>query len=206
MAIAIVDYGMGNLHSVQKGFERMGFQAEITRDVARIEAAPGVVLPGVGAFGACRRNLQEYGLEEPVRRVIDKGTPFLGICVGMQLLFEESEEFGPEPGLGILPGKVVRFREQPDMKIPHMGWNQITRQQEVPHLAGIDENAFVYFVHSYYVVPSDPTLTATSTTYGTTFTSSVLRDNIFATQFHPEKSQAVGLTLLANFGALALGR
>ncbi|MBI3784856.1 MAG: imidazole glycerol phosphate synthase subunit HisH [Deltaproteobacteria bacterium] len=200
--IAIIDYGMGNLRSVQKGLERVGYSAVVTRDAAAIEGAAGVVLPGVGAFGACMENLQAYGLIDTVHRVIDRGTPFLGICLGMQLLFEESEEFGPVRGLGILRGRVVRFRDQPGRQVPHMGWNQVCKEQAVPHLEGIDDGAFVYFVHSYYVVPTDPALTATSTDYGQKFTSAIYRDNVFATQYHPEKSQAVGLKILKNFGRI----
>ncbi len=203
--IAVIDYGMGNLRSVQKGIERVGFKADVTRDREEIEAAAGVVFPGVGAFGACMDNLRTYGLIETVRRVIARGTPFLGICLGMQLLFEESEEFGRVPGLGIFPGRVVRFQNQPDLKVPHMGWNQITKRQDAPHLRGVDEGAFVYFVHSYYVVPADPSLTATSTQYGGEFTSAIARDNVFATQYHPEKSQAVGLKILENFGRIVSG-
>jgi imidazole glycerol-phosphate synthase subunit HisH len=205
MAIAIIDYGMGNLRSVQKGLERVGFAADVTRDTGRIEAAAGVVLPGVGAFGACMENLRTYGLIDAVRRVIARGTPFLGICLGMQLLFEESEEFGPVPGLGVFPGRVVRFAERPDLKVPHMGWNQIRKRQDAPHLRGINDDAFVYFVHSYYVVPGDPALTATSTQYGGEFASAIAKDNVFATQYHPEKSQAVGLRILENFGRIVAG-
>jgi imidazole glycerol-phosphate synthase subunit HisH len=204
--IAIIDYGMGNLRSVQKALERVGAAAEVTRDRERIEAAAGVVLPGVGAFGACMENLRAYGLIEPIKRVISGGTPFLGICLGLQLLFEESEEFGPVEGLGILPGRVVRFAADLPLKVPHMGWNQIRKTQVVPHLAGIDDDAFVYFVHSYYVVPSDSSLTATRTEYGITFTSAVARDNVFACQYHPEKSQRVGLAILRNFTQLVEGR
>jgi glutamine amidotransferase len=203
--IAIIDYGMGNLRSVQKGIERVGFAADVTRDTARIEAAAGVVLPGVGAFGACMDNLRAYGLIDAVRRVIERGTPFLGICLGMQLLFEESEEFGPVRGLGIFPGRVVRFTDRPGLQVPHMGWNQIRKQQDLPHLRGIDDGAFVYFVHSYYVEPTDASLTATSTEYGVEFTSAIARDNVFATQYHPEKSQAVGLKILENFGRIVAG-
>ncbi len=200
--IAIIDYGMGNLRSVQKALECAGARAEITRDAARIEAAAGVVLPGVGAFGACMNNLRACGLIEPIKRVVAGGMPFLGICLGMQLLFEGSDEFGPVPGLGIFPGRVVRFAARDDFKIPHMGWNQIRKTQDIPHLAGIDDGAFVYFVHSYYVVPSDATLTATATEYGVTFASAIARDNVFACQYHPEKSQTVGLTILRNFAAV----
>jgi glutamine amidotransferase len=203
--IAIIDYGMGNLRSVQKGFERVGFAAEVTRDLDRITAAAGVVLPGVGAFGACMDNLRSYGLVEPVRQVIARGTPFLGICLGMQLLFEESEEFGRVPGLAVFPGRVVRFTDMPNLKVPHMGWNQIRKQQDVPHLQGVGDGAYVYFVHSYYAVPADASLIATSTEYGIEFTSAVARDNVFATQYHPEKSQAVGLKILENFGRLVEG-
>jgi glutamine amidotransferase len=205
-SIAIIDYGMGNLRSVQKGLERVGFAAEVTRDPERIALAPGVVLPGVGAFGACMHNLTAYGLAEPVRDVVQRGTPFLGICLGMQLLFDESEEFGPVKGLGIFRGRVVRFADTPGLQVPHMGWNQIRKRQDVEHLRGIDDGAFVYFVHSYYVVPADPSLAATSTEYGVEFTSAVYRDNVFATQYHPEKSQAVGLQILENFGRVVAAR
>ena len=201
-SIAIIDYGMGNLRSVQKGLERVGYLAEVTRDPERIEAANGVVLPGVGAFGACMDNLRTYGLIDTVRRVITRGTPFLGICLGMQLLFEESEEFGPVPGLGIFPGRVVRFPETLGLKVPHMGWNQIRKQSEPRHLRGINDGVFVYFVHSYYVAPADASLTATTTEYGVEFTSAIARDNVFATQYHPEKSQTVGLKILENFGGI----
>jgi len=201
-SIAIIDYGMGNLRSVQKGLERVGFDAVVTRDHAVIESARGVVLPGVGAFGACMENLRAYDLVDTVKHVIARDTPFLGICLGMQLLFEESEEFGPVRGLGVFPGRVVRFADAPERKVPHMGWNQIRKTQSIPPLEGIDDGAFVYFVHSFYVVPADASLTATSTEYGIEFTSAVARGNVFATQYHPEKSQAVGLKILENFGRI----
>lgn len=205
--IAIIDYGMGNLRSVQKAFERLGHAAEVTGDAERITRAPGVVLPGVGAFAACMTNLGAAGLVEPVKQVIRAGRPFLGICLGMQLLFEESEEFGPVRGLGVLPGRVVRFMpDDPALKVPHMGWNELHVARPMPALAGIESGASVYFVHSYYPVPADPTLVATTTTYGPEFASSVARDNIFACQFHPEKSQRVGLRLLENFAAVVRGR
>jgi glutamine amidotransferase len=206
--IAIIDYGIGNLRSVQKGFERMGYAAEITRDPARIEAAPGVVLPGVGAFAACMNGLAECGLIDTVYRVVDMGTPLLGICVGMQILFSEGVEFGRVPGLDILKGEVIRFdpTKVGGGKIPHMGWNQLHIKRRTPHLAGLEENAAVYFVHSYYPVPADPSMVATTTDYGdTVFTSSVCWRNVFATQFHPEKSQTIGLRILANFGRLVQG-
>jgi imidazole glycerol-phosphate synthase subunit HisH len=202
--VAIIDYGMGNLRSVQKGFARVGVDAIVTRDASRIRDAAGVVLPGVGAFGACMDNLREYGLIDVVGDVIAAGKPFLGICLGMQLLFDESEEFGPVAGLGILPGRCVRFRPPPqsDLRVPHMGWNQIEQRKPVPHLEGLADQSFVYFVHSFYVVPRDRAVIATVTDYGGEFVSSVAKDNIFACQFHPEKSQAVGLRILANFGKL----
>src|SRR4051812_28587856 len=158
--LAIVDYGMGNLRSVQKAFERLGHAAKVTGDPARLAEAPGVVLPGVGAFGACMTNLRTRGLIEPVRRAIEGGRPFLGICLGTQLLFETSEEFGPVEGLGVLPGRIVRFAPDPERKIPHMGWNTLRVQQRVPALADVPDGAYAYFVHSYYPVPADPTLVA----------------------------------------------
>lgn len=206
--IAIIDYGMGNLRSVQKGFEKMGYAAEVTRNAKRIEAAPGVVLPGVGAFAACMNGLAECGLVDTVYRVVEKGTPLLGICVGMQILFSESVEFGRVRGLDILKGQVVRFDPATldGGKIPHMGWNQLHIRHCVPHLAGIPDGVAVYFVHSYYPAPDDSEIIATTTDYGRTeFTSSVRWRNIFATQFHPEKSQSIGLRILANFGRLVRG-
>jgi glutamine amidotransferase len=201
--IAIVDYGMGNLRSVQKAFEHLGHAAAVTRDPEAISAAPGVVLPGVGAFGACMANLARFGLVEPVRRAIGDGRPFLGICLGMQLLFEESEEFGPVRGLGVLPGRIVRFVPAPERKVPHMGWNTLRVVRPTPDLAGLDDGASVYFVHSYHPVPADPDVVATRTPYGEEFVSSVARGNLFACQFHPEKSQRVGLRILDNFARRA---
>lgn len=205
--IAIVDYGMGNLRSVQKGFAQVGVAADVTRDAAAIERATGVVLPGVGAYGACMDNLREYGLVDVVRRVVERGTPFLGICLGLQLLFEESEEFGPVQGLGLLRGRCVRFRDRddPDFRVPHMGWNQISKRQNPAPLAGVEDGTSVYFVHSYYVEPRDPGLIATVTDYGGEFVSSIAQGNLFACQFHPEKSQRTGLRILQNFGGLVLG-
>ena len=203
--IAIIDYGMGNLRSVQKAFERLGHAAEVTGDAERITRAPGVVLPGVGAFAACMTNLAAAGLVEPVKQVIRAGRPFLGICLGMQLLFDESEEFGPVAGLGILPGRVVRFAADPERKVPHMGWNSVRVVRRAPELAGIEDGAYVYFVHSYYPVPRDADVIATTTPYGREFASSVVRDNVFACQFHPEKSQQVGLRLLDNFVGVVRG-
>jgi imidazole glycerol-phosphate synthase subunit HisH len=201
--IAIIDYGMGNLRSVEKAVARAGHPTLVTNEPAKILSADGVVLPGVGAFGACMENLRARGLVETVHTAVESGRPFLGICLGLQLLFEESEEFGPIPGLGILPGRVVRFggRELDGLKIPQMGWNRLHIQRAVAELSGVDDGAYVYFVHSYYVVPEDPALSAASTEYGVEFTAAVAWKNVFACQFHPEKSQAVGLCILENFVA-----
>ena len=202
--IAIVDYGMGNLRSVHKAFEMVGHKAMVTRDPKEIDRATHVVLPGVGAFGDCMDNLIRYQLDEPIRRAIHDGKPFLGICLGLQLLFTESEEFGTHEGLKILPGKIRRIPNpsgsSEGFKIPHMGWNTISIRQPSPILDGIASDSFVYFVHSYYVVPDNQDVTCTVTEYGVPFVSSVWKDNIFATQFHPEKSQRVGLQLFRNFG------
>ncbi len=203
--IAIIDYGMGNLRSVQKGFESVGHEAIVTRDSRVIDQASHVVLPGVGAFGDCMNNLARYELLEVIHGSIAGGKPFLGICVGYQLLFSESEEFGCHQGLGILAGKVkaIPLRQAEggtSLKIPHMGWNTIQVTKPAPPLQGIAPDSYVYFVHSYYVEPVDGSLVSTQTEYGIPFASSVWKDNVFATQFHPEKSQAVGLQVLKNFG------
>jgi glutamine amidotransferase len=201
--IAIVDYGMGNLRSVEKSFEHLGYSAEITRDVPAILAASGVVLPGVGAFNACMENLRRYGLIEPIRQVVTQKKPFLGICLGFQLLFTESEEFGPQKGLDIFPGRVVAFRPDNGLKVPHMGWNQIEKKKPTPFLEGVSDGDYVYFVHSFYVVPEDDSLAATTTTYSGPFVSSIATEHLFACQFHPEKSQKIGLAILANFARFA---
>jgi len=205
--IAVIDYDMGNLRSVQKALERVGATAVVTRDPAVIAGAAGAVLPGVGAFRMCMDNLRRYGLVEPVRDFVASGRPFLGICVGMQILFEEGEEFGRVAGLGILRGRVIRFEADPEAgrKVPQMGWNTLAIRRRAPHLAGIPDGAFVYFVHSYYPVPADEGVVAATTEYGVEFASAVWRGNVFATQFHPEKSQAVGLRLLENFAGLVAG-
>ena len=203
--IAIIDYGMGNLRSVQKAFKAVGHHAVVTRDHAKIDGASHVVLPGVGAFGDCMANLTYYQLGDPIRRAVADGKPFLGICLGLQLLFTESEEFGSHQGLNILPGKVKRIprsgESTPTFKIPHMGWNTISIQQPGSLLEGIHSGSYVYFVHSYYVEPEDARMTCTVTEYGIPFVSSIWKDNIFASQFHPEKSQHVGLQLFRNFAA-----
>lgn len=203
--IAIIDYGMGNLRSVQKAFEKVGFEALVTSDPKVVLEAERIVLPGVGAFRDCIRNLEEGGFIDPILRVIREGRPFLGICLGLQLLFTESEEFGLHRGLDVIPGRVVRFPEgmregSEELKVPHMGWNQIAIERRPPALAGIPDGSNFYFVHSYYVKPDDPSVVATTTDYGGGFCSSVWKENIFATQFHPEKSQEKGLAILKNFG------
>lgn len=198
--IAIIDYGMGNLRSVQKGLERVGFDAVVTRDLGQIESARGVVLPGVGAFSACMENLGKFGLVEVIRETVRKKKPFLGICLGFQLLFSESEEFGQQKGLDLFPGRVIGFHADQNLKVPHMGWNRIEKKKDSPFLEGIASGAYVYFVHSFYVVPEDGSVTATTTDYGNSFVSSIATDRLFACQFHPEKSQELGLRILANFG------
>ncbi len=200
--IAIVDYQMGNLRSVQKGFEHVGCAAQITADPDEIAAAEKLVLPGVGAFQDAMDELRRRDLIEPIRAAIDAGKPFLGICLGLQLLFETSHEDGQHAGLGVLRGDVVRFRVPPGLKVPHMGWNQARIRRQAPVLAGIADETHFYFVHSYYVVPTDAAVVALETSYPAPFCSMVWRDNLFATQFHPEKSQADGLKLLRNFAAL----
>jgi glutamine amidotransferase len=199
--IAIIDYGMGNLRSVSKAFEAVGYQAVVTRDARVIGNASHVVLPGVGAFGDCMANIEQYGLVGPIHASIQSGKPFLGICLGLQVLFSESEEFGPHKGLDIIQGKVRRFEGGQALKVPHMGWNQAHVQRTCPLFDGIADGSDWYFVHSYFVDPSDKRLAATTTIYGLPFVSSVWKDNIVACQFHPEKSQAVGLRLIKNFGA-----
>jgi len=198
--IAIIDYGMGNLRSVQKGFERCGFAAIVTRDLGHIQSADGVVLPGVGAFSACMENLRRFGLIEPIRDAIIREKPFLGICLGFQLLFSESEEFGKQKGLDLFRGRVVGFHPSEGFKVPHMGWNRIEKKKESPFLEGIASGDYVYFVHSFYVVPEDESVIGTTTDYGAPFVSSIATHHLFACQFHPEKSQELGLRILSNFG------
>jgi glutamine amidotransferase len=197
--IAVVDYGMGNLRSVEKGLQHVGVDARIVTDAASIDNAEGIVLPGVGAFKDCIKNLQEQGLTETILKNINKGKPYLGICLGLQVLFEDSEEFGNTKGLGVFKGSVPRF-PQSELKVPHMGWNSINIKKQAPILAGIPEGSYLYFVHSYYVKPEDKDIIAATTDYGIEFTSMVWKDNIMATQFHPEKSQDLGLKILKSFG------
>lgn len=204
MSVCIIDYGMGNLRSVCKGLEKAGCTVQLARTPAQVADATAIVLPGVGAFAQCYENLTAQGMVAPIRDAISAGKPFLGICLGLQILLNESEEFGSSPGLGIVPGAVKRFAfNDRRLKIPHMGWNRISIKQPAPLLEGIPDGSYVYFVHSYYTVPDDPAWTCTTTAYGTTFTSSIWRDNLFACQFHPEKSQAIGLRILQNFARLA---
>jgi len=202
--ISIVDYGMGNLRSVQKGFERVGATAAIVREAQQIESASRLVLPGVGAFADAMANLGERGLIDPIRAFIRSGRPFLGVCLGLQLLFESSEEDGDHAGLGVLKGRVVRFRPgDRALKVPHMGWNALRFTQPACALfRGIDEGSSVYFVHSYYAAPANPAVISAVADYGHEFCAAIHAGNIFACQFHPEKSQRVGLTMLSNFSAL----
>jgi glutamine amidotransferase len=200
--IKIVDYGMGNLRSVQKAFEKIGAEAVIVSRPAQAEGAQKLVLPGVGAFRDAIQELKRTKLDRPVREHIAADKPFLGICLGLQLLFDVSYEDGQWEGLGILKGKVVRFADQPDLKIPHMGWNTLDFAKPTRIFEGIPAGSSFYFVHSYYVVPDDESVIAARTEHGTQFVSAVARNNLFATQFHPEKSQSLGLHLLRNFAAL----
>ncbi|MDA8239002.1 MAG: imidazole glycerol phosphate synthase subunit HisH [Nitrospiraceae bacterium] len=196
--IAIVDYGMGNLRSVEKGFKKVGVEAEVTSSARKIDNASAVVLPGVGAFRDCIKNLTDLSLTGAIAKAIQKGKPYLGICLGLQVLFSESEEFGRCTGLDILRGKVVRFRITE--KVPHMGWNTVNVVRRPPIFSDIPDNTYFYFVHSFYVVPDDKGVVAGMTDYGLSFTSMIWKDNVFATQFHPEKSQEMGLKVLAGFG------
>ena len=200
--VVIVDYGMGNLRSVQKGFERIGATAVISRDQKEIEQADRLVLPGVGAFPMCMENLTGLNLVDSLLKFVDSGRPFLGICLGLQLLFDESEEFGRHEGLKVVPGKVRAFRKDMGLKIPHMGWNQVKFSKDTPIFKGIEDNSYFYFVHSYYVDPASQSDTAAEAEYGIRFTCAVHRNNVFALQFHPEKSQELGLTILKNFNEL----
>ena len=198
---------MGNLRSVQKGFEAVGAEAIITSDSKKILSAKSVVLPGVGAFKECMANLEKLDLIDTVCQSAKSGKPFLGICLGLQLLFNQAEEFGHVDGLGILPGKVVGFKNvisnaNEPLKIPHMGWNTVRVIPGNPLFDSVADESYFYFVHSYYVVPQDSAIVATTTFYGDDFTSGVHHENIHAFQFHPEKSQRLGLTILKNFSNL----
>lgn len=198
--ITIVDYQMGNLRSVQKGFERVGHAAQISSDPEVIRQAEKLVLPGVGAFGDAMAELRQRHLVEPIKEAILGGKRFLGICLGLQLLFDQGYEGGRQPGLGILPGEVVRFDLPRQFKVPHMGWNVARLVRRPPVFAKTPDLTHFYFVHSFYVVPAEAEVIATETDYHVPFCSTVWRDNIVATQFHPEKSQQNGLELLRAFG------
>jgi glutamine amidotransferase len=209
--IAIIDSGIANLRSVEKALQRLSVEAQVIEDPAQLRAAAGIILPGVGAFADGIAKLRSHGFVESLRQEIERGKPVLGICLGLHFLFSESEEFGLHRGMDLIPGRVVRFRDDlPDpataggrLKVPHMGWNQVRIERPAPIFQGLPEEPFFYFVHSYFVEPADSAVTAGTTDYGLRFTSVIWRDNLFATQFHPEKSQAVGLQLLRNFAALA---
>ncbi len=200
--IAIIDYQMGNLRSVQKAFESLGTEAVITSDATVLQQADKVVLPGVGAFEDAIKELRNRDLVSPIHDLVASGKPFLGICIGLQLLFDVSYEGGEYEGLGIIAGEVQRFEIAPEFKVPHMGWNQVNIEQASPILQGIDNNTYFYFVHSYYVVPSDPSVISLTSDYDGTFCAGICRGNLFATQFHPEKSQRAGLKLLQNFAEI----
>ncbi len=198
--IAVIDYDMGNLHSVCKGLENAGAVPNVTDSVAELEQADGVILPGVGAFDPAMQHLRSRHLETPIKHIIASGKPFLGICLGLQILFEASEE-GEEPGLGIIAGRVRRFQTEPDIAIPHMGWNQLQwNQPDLPLWQHLPPQSWFYFVHSYYVDPVDPQVQAASVTHGSqTVTAAIAYDNLAAVQFHPEKSSTAGLQILNNF-------
>ena len=200
--IAVVDYGMGNLRSVQKGFEKVGYRAEVTDHPSALAAARKIVLPGVGAFEDAMAELRRRELIRPILAAIEAGKPFLGICLGLQLLFEVSYENGRHEGLGVVRGEVRRFDLPREYSVPHMGWNQLAIRRRAPILAGLSGGVYAYFVHSYYVVPADAVVIAAETDYGGPFCSMIWCDNLFATQFHPEKSQADGLRILRNFAEL----
>lgn len=195
--VGIIDYGVGNLRSVEKAFAAVGCDAIVSADEDILRTVDRLVLPGVGAFGACIRALTERRFDRLVTERVAQGTPLLGVCVGMQMLFEESEEFGTTRGLGLLPGRVIRFSD--DLVVPQVGWNQIRQRHTHPLLQGIADGAFFYFVHSYYCKPADSSFVLGETDYGVAYASVVAHENISGVQFHPEKSQAAGLRLLANF-------
>jgi glutamine amidotransferase len=199
--IALIDYGAGNLHSVEKALRYLGADVQRVRDPAGLKSAAAAVLPGVGAFDDCLHAMEHQHLLQGAREFIRSGRPFLGICVGYQALFERSDEFNScAAGLGVFQGRVVRFSGRDGLKVPQIGWNQLTvKRLDCPLFQNIPSGSYAYFVHSFYPQPADPAIVATETEYGETFASAIWRDNLYATQFHPEKSQKVGLQLLQNF-------
>ena len=200
--IAIIDYDAGNLRSVEKALEALGQQVIVTKDAETIRQAEKVILPGVGAFGDAMANLQRLGLVEVIRETAASGKPFLGICLGLQLLFEDSDETPGVPGLGILRGHIKRIPEQPGLKVPHMGWNNLELHHDGALFRGLPEHPYVYFVHSYYLAAEDPDIVTATAEYGVTIHASVQSGNLFACQFHPEKSSQIGLAILKNFAEL----
>ena len=201
--IAMIDYDAGNIKSVEKALQKLGAEVVITKDPETILRADRVILPGVGAFGDAMANLKKYGLVEVIQEVVAKGTPFLGICLGLQLLFERSDETPGVEGLGILKGEILRIPECGELKIPHMGWNSLHFQNEGRLFRGLPEQSYVYFVHSYYLKAEEESIVKATTEYGVTIHASVEKDNVFACQFHPEKSSDVGLQILRNFVELS---
>ncbi|WP_457644672.1 imidazole glycerol phosphate synthase subunit HisH [Persephonella sp.] len=197
--ITVVDYGMGNLRSVSKALEKVGLDVKVSSDPEDVLNAKAIVVPGVGAFGDAMHNLDRLGLLDPVIRSIESGKPYLGICLGLQILFEYGYEFGEHKGLGVLKGKVIRFENREGFKVPHMGWNQVWIKQKEGLFSGIKDGEYYYFVHSFYAVPFEESDIASTTDYITEFCSAVQRGNVWAVQFHPEKSQKAGLKLLENF-------
>ncbi len=203
--ITVIDYGSGNLRSVEKGFLKVGVNVKVTNRPEDVQKAEAIVLPGVGAFKDCMQELSNLEMTDVLVEAIKKGTPYLGICLGLQVLFSESVEFGSCKGLDIFKGRVVRF-ESSKLKIPQMGWNQLNIKKPGPLFNEIPDKSYFYFVHSYYVVPDDEGIISTTTDYGVEFTSSVCKDNVYAVKFHPEKSQALGLQMLRNFGEIVAGK
>ncbi|MCS7187837.1 MAG: imidazole glycerol phosphate synthase subunit HisH [Armatimonadota bacterium] len=197
--VTVIDYGVGNLRSVTKALEFIGCQVTLTSDPDKVSQASKLVLPGVGAFGAGMANLRQLGLVEAICDAVRRGVPLLGICLGLQLLFDESEEMGSHEGLKLVRGKVVRFPERGDICVPHMGWNALRINKPEPLFKGVPDGAMVYFVHSYFPVPDDTSVVAATTEHGVEFVSAISIDNIFGTQFHPEKSSKIGLQILRNF-------
>lgn len=203
--IALIDYDAGNIKSVEKALQLLGEEVVLTRDRNKLLAADRVILPGVGSFGDAMENLNRFGLVPVIHEITDRGTPFLGICLGLQLLFERSEESPGIPGLGILKGEILRIPEKEGLKIPHMGWNSLELQNNGRLFRGIEGQPYVYFVHSYYLEASDEGIVRAAAEYGTRIHASVEQGNVFACQFHPEKSSDVGLTILKNFASIGKG-